>query len=135
MKNIRSVYLSENKVTKIDVVKDLPKIWTLYLAGNPVEDFAPVGQLKWLTSLDLRGCGVEKLDFLKPLTELNYVMLAENKISDLAPLVEMAQGDAQKRFAPFWRLYLYGNPLSEAAKNDQVAELKKLGGRVFLEKP
>ncbi|MFO1062267.1 MAG: leucine-rich repeat domain-containing protein [Pirellulales bacterium] len=135
MKNMRSLYLSDNKVTKIDVVKGLPKVWTLYLAGNKVEDLSPVSELKGLTSLDLRGCNIEKLDFLKPLTELSYVMLAENKIADLAVLVEMAKADATKRFAPFWRLYLYGNPLSDAAKGDQVAELKKIGGRVFLDKP
>lgn len=135
MTNMRSLYLSDNKITKIEVVKGLKKTWTLYLAGNKVEDFAPVGELKWLTSLDLRGCNIEKLDFLKPLTELNYVMLAENKISDLATLVDMAKGDQQKRFAPFWRLYLYDNPLSDKAKGEQVTELKSLGGRVFLEKP
>lgn len=135
MTNMRSLYLSDNKITKIDVVKGLKKTWTLYLAGNKVEDFSPIGELKWLTSLDLRGCNLEKLDFLKPLTELNYVMLAENKITDLSTLVEMAKGDEQKRFAPFWRLYLYDNPLSDKAKTEQVDELKKIGARVFLEKP
>lgn len=135
MKNMRSAYLSDNKITKIDVVKNWTKAWTLYLAGNKIEDFAPVGELRALQSLDLRGCGLEKLDFMKPLSDLKYVMLAENKIADLGTLVEMAKGDSQKRFAPFWRLYLYGNPLSDAAKGEQVAELKKIGGRVFLEKP
>ncbi len=135
MTNMRSLYLSDNKITKIDVVKDLKKVWTLYLAGNKVEDLAPIGELRWLSMLDLRGCQVEKLDFLKSLTELQYVMLAENKISDLSVLVEMAKGDSQKRFAPFWRLYLYDNPLSDKAKNEQVAELKSIGSRVFLEKP
>jgi hypothetical protein len=62
-------------------------------------------------------------------------MLAQNKITDLAPLVEMAKNDKQKRFAPFWRLYLYENPLSDQAKNEQVAELKTMGARIFLEKP
>lgn len=135
MTNMRSLYLSDNKITKIEVVKGLKKTWTLYLAGNKVEDFSPIGELKWLTSLDLRGCNIEKLDFLKPLTELNYVMLAENKITDLSMLVEMAKADQQKRFAPFWRLYLYDNPLGDKAKGEQVAELKSIGGRVFLEKP
>jgi internalin A len=135
MTNMRSLYLSNNKITKIDVVKGLKKTWTLYLAGNKVEDFSPIGELKWLTTLDLSSCNLEKLDFLKPLTELNFVMLAENKLTDLSTLVEMAKADQQKRFAPFWRLYLYDNPLSDKAKSEQVAELKSLGGRVFLEKP
>ena len=48
--------------------------------------------------------------------------------------MSMAKKDfeGQKRFAPFWRIYLKGNPLSDAAKA-QVEELKKYGGRITLE--
>lgn len=134
MTNMRSLYLSDNKITNIAVVKGLTKVWTLYLAGNQVADLAPVGELKWLTSLDLRGCGVMDLKFLKPLTELNYLMLIDNKVTDLTPLVEMAKGDTQRRFSPFWRLYLHGNPLSDAAKEAQLKELKDMGARINLEK-
>ena len=38
----------------------------------------------------------------------------------------------RRRFAPFWRIYLKGNPLGDAAKG-QIEELKKIGGRIFLE--
>lgn len=135
MANMRSLYLSGNKIEKIDVLKALPKVWTLYLAGNPVRDFAPIGQLKWLSSLDLQNCSIEDLSFLKGLTDLNYVMLADNKVKDLGVLVEMANGDKERRFAPFWRLYLAGNPLEDKAKGEQVESLKKLGARIELEKP
>lgn len=134
MTNMRSLYLSENKITNIDVVKGLTKVWTLYLAKNQVADLTPIGELKWLTSLDLRGCGVTDLKFLKPLTELNYLMLIDNNVSDLTTLVEMAKGDTQRRFSPFWRIYLYGNPLSDAAKDTQLKELKEIGARINLEK-
>jgi Leucine-rich repeat (LRR) protein len=134
MSNMRSLYLSENKIEKIDVVKALPKVWTLYLAGNPVKDFTPVGEMKWLTSLDVKNCGVTDLSFLKNLTELNYVMAVDNKIADLGPLVEMANADKDRRFSPFWRLYLAGNPLEDKAKGEQVEALKKLGARIELEK-
>ena len=48
------------------------------------------------------------------------------------PLVEAAQADfeGQKNFAPFLRLYLEGNPLSDAAKNEQLASLKEAGVRI-----
>lgn len=134
MSNMRSLYLSENKIEKIDVIKALPKVWTLYLAGNPVKDFAPVGEMKWLSSLDLQNCGVTDLSFLKGLTELNFVMLVNNKVADLGPLVEMAKADSERRFSPFWRLYLAGNPLSDKAKGEQLEELKKLGARIELDK-
>ena len=59
------------------------------------------------------------------------LMLERNKISDLRPLVKQAKADAEgpKRFAPFLRLYLEGNPLSDAAKSSQLAECKKAGTR------
>jgi hypothetical protein len=43
----------------------------------------------------------------------------------------MAKADIEgpQRFAPYWKLYLGENPLSDAAKG-QVEELKKLGVRV-----
>jgi Leucine-rich repeat (LRR) protein len=137
MTNMRSLYLSQNKIESLAPVAGLNKIWTLYVAENPITDFAPVSQLKWLSSLDVRACNISDLAFLKPLTELNYVMLAENKIADLGVVVEMAQADATgaKRFAPFWRLYLWGNPFSDAANQQQIPALKAAGSKVFTEKP
>jgi len=137
MENMRSLYLSQNSIESLAPIAGLKKVWTLYVAANPIADFAPVSQLKWLSSLDAKGCNISDLSFLKPLTELSYVMLAENKISDLGILVEMAQADAAgaKRFAPFWRLYLYGNPFSDAATQQQIPALKAAGSKVFTEKP
>jgi hypothetical protein len=81
------------------------------VTGNQVEDLAPLGKQ----------------------TDLMLLMLGKNKISDLTPLVNAAKADAAgpKRFAPFLRLYLAGNPLSEAAKKDQVAALKGFGVRIM----
>jgi hypothetical protein len=60
------------------------------------------------------------------------LLVERNKIADLTPLVAAAKADAegQKNFAPFLRLYLEGNPLSDAAKNEQVATLKQAGVRI-----
>ena len=137
MENMRSLYLSQNQIESITPVAGLKKVWTLYIAANPIADFAPVSQLKWLSSFDAKGCNISDLAFLKPLTELSYVMLADNKLTDLSVLVEMAQADAAgaKRFAPFWRLYLWGNPLSDSASQQQLPALKGTGSKVFTEKP
>jgi hypothetical protein len=60
-------------------------------------------------------------------------MLENNQIRDLAPLVDAARKDAEgsKRFAPFLRLYLKGNPLADEAKQKQVEALKSYGVRVM----
>jgi hypothetical protein len=41
-----------------------------------------------------------------------------------------ADADKDKRFAPYLRLYLAGNPLSDDARTKQVPELKKIGVRL-----
>jgi hypothetical protein len=65
-------------------------------------------------------------------TEISKLMLERNKITDLTPLVNWAKADSegQKRFAPFLFLYLKGNPLSDAAKGNQLATLKSFNVRV-----
>ena len=66
------------------------------------------------------------------MTELKYLFLQNNKVEDLGVLVDMASKDADKRFAPFWRVFLKGNPLNDAAKGAQVEALEKSGGKVKL---
>lgn len=65
------------------------------------------------------------------LTELRWTFLDGNQIAEIGPLVEAAKKDAagDKRYAPYWNLYLGGNPLSDASKA-QLAELKAIGVRL-----
>ena len=128
------MYLSNNKVKDLAPLADLEKIWSLSLDGNRVHSLEPLQKMKWLSSLDLRGNGLETLDPLAKLTELKYLVIEGNKIADLSTLVEMATKDAEgeRRFSPFWRIYLAENPLEEEAKK-QIPEIVKLGGRVFEE--
>ena len=131
MTNMRSLYLSGNKIAKVDVLKNLTKIWTLYLDGNPVKDLSVLGQLKWLSSLKLSHCGIEDISFISPLTELKHLDLEGNKLSNVAPLLEMAKKDDEKRFSPFWHIYLTGNPIKPDAP--ELVELAKLGARITIE--
>jgi len=136
MKNLRTLYLTRNKVTDLKPISGLSKIWSLYLAGNKVKDLQPVAKLKWLSTLDLTDTGVSDIKHLAKLTELRYLMLGKNKIKDVSVLVTMAQKDAKgsQRFAPFWRIYLFSNPLDAKKSKQQLADLAKLGGRVNLKK-
>jgi internalin A len=126
--------LSRNKVSDISALAGFKGAVAIYLRDNPVTDLKPLAELKKLQRLDVRGCGLSDLSPLKNLTEWTYLMLDNNKITDIALLVEMAKADAagQKRFAPFWNVYLHGNPLSDAGKA-QVEELKKISPRISME--
>ena len=69
---------------------------------------------------------------LTGMTDLKILILEGNKVVDIAPLVKAAKADADgpKRFAPYLRLYLKDNPLSDAAKGDQLKAVKAAGVRV-----
>jgi Leucine-rich repeat (LRR) protein len=130
--------VSNNQVKDIAPLAGLAKLHALYLTGNPIEDFKPLASLKNIERLDLRGTGISDLSPLAELTEWqSHLFLHGNKITDLSVLVAMAKKDfeGQKRFAPFWKVYLGENPLSDAAKTAQIEELKKYGVRVSLTYP
>ncbi|MBW3543030.1 MAG: leucine-rich repeat domain-containing protein, partial [Planctomycetes bacterium] len=116
-------------------LSELVKLASLDLGKNAIEDIKPLSSLKWLNSLNLKANAITDVSPLTPMTELRYTQLQGNKIADIAPLVEMAKKDAEgpKRFAPYWHLYLAGNPLNEAAAK-HIEELKKIGVRVDTER-
>lgn len=146
--------LSDNQISSVEPLSKLPKLSALYIAGNKISDVAPLAKLERLSSLDLAK---NQISDLKPLTNvgilsllklsdnqisditplakplsLRMLLLENNKLTDLAPFVEAVKKDAEgdKRFAPFLRLYLTGNPLSETAKTSQLEALKGAGVKV-----
>lgn len=133
--NLRSLYLSNNQISNLKPLAKLDRLWSLYLDGNQVADLKPLAGVTRLSSLDLRGNKVKDLAPLADMTELRYLLLDNNQIENLDTLVKMAEADnaGPRRFAPFWRIYLAGNPLSENAQKKQVATLEELGARVFVE--
>jgi len=131
LKNLRSLYLSDNKIKDLQPLAELEKVWSLYLDNNQVKSLKPIAKMKWLSSLDLRQNRLKDLEPLSSLTELKYLAIEKNQISDLSTLLRMAEKDAasEQRFAPFWRIYLADNPLSDEAKA-QLKKIQKLGGRI-----
>lgn len=132
LRNLRTLYLSNNKVRDLSPIASLEKIWSLSLDGNRVASLDPIRKMKWLSSLDVRGNGLSDIKPIVNLSELKYLVIENNQLKELSPLVEMAKADAEgdRRFSPFWRIYLAGNPLEDDAK-ESIAEIVKLGGRVF----
>ncbi|HEY4260833.1 MAG TPA: leucine-rich repeat domain-containing protein, partial [Schlesneria sp.] len=120
-------------VESVAPIAELTKVYSLYLEKNKVSDITPLKALR-LERLDLKDNQVKDVSPLKDMTELRYTFLERNQLSDLSPLVEMAKKDAagERRFAPYWNLYLAGNPLSANFKGE-LAELSKAGVRVKTE--
>jgi internalin A len=146
--------LSNNQIASVEPLGKLTKLSALYIAGNKISDPAPLSGLAKLSSLDLArnqiadikgltNAGVlsllklsdNQISDLTPLSKplsVRLLLLERNKIVDLTPLVTAAKADAEgeKRFAPFLRLYLAGNPLSDGAKSQQIEALKAVGVKI-----
>jgi hypothetical protein len=151
--------LSDNQIVNVEPLGGLAKLSALYLPGNQIVDVAPLAKLERLSSLDLAR---NQITDIKPLTnvgvlsllklsgnqisditplakplQVRMLLLENNKLTDLAPFVAAAWTDAagEKRFAPFLRLYITGNPLSDAAKTTQLDALKGAGVKVDFAVP
>jgi internalin A len=132
LSNLSALYLSGNQISSIEPLGKLSRLASLSLGHNQIRDLSALTQVTKLSTLDLKDNQIEDLNPLTKQTELSLLMLDRNKITDLGPLVSMAKADAEgaKRFAPYLRLYLSGNPLSETAKSSQLSALKGFGVRV-----
>jgi Leucine-rich repeat (LRR) protein len=154
LNKLQYLNLSGNQIRALQPLSAMTKLSALYLAENQIEELAPLAGLAGLSSLDLAKNkimsikplgGIARFSILKlsdnaiedisPATQhppQSMLLVERNKIADLTALVAAAKADAEgrKNFAPFLRLYLEGNPLSEAAKTEQLAALKGAGVRI-----
>ena len=129
---IWALRLSNNQIADIGSLASLTRLSSLSLDHNQVRDLSVLSKITRISTLDLNDNQIEDITPLGKQTELSMLLLERNKIKDLTPLVTAAKADAegQKRFAPYLQLYLAGNPLSDAAKNEQLAALKQCGVRI-----
>jgi hypothetical protein len=130
--NLSALYAGHNKIADVTPLGSLVKLSSLSLPHNQIKDIAALAAVTRLSTLDLSENELKDLTPVTKQTEINLLMLEKNKIGDLAPLVPWAKADAegQKRFAPYLRLYLKGNPLSETAFTKDVPALKGSGVRI-----
>lgn len=137
LKKLAALYLTDNKVASVEPLKDMPKLASLYLGKNQLKSVAPLGTNRWVQNLDLRDNQIEDPAPLAGLTELRFTFLQNNRLTDFGVLIEMAKKDAagEKRFAPYWKLYLDGNPIDAAKRDAQIAALKEQGVRVNWKQP
>src|SRR5262245_925510 len=131
-----ALYLTNNKVSDLTPLAGLTGLSSLALGNNQVKDLAPLAKVTRLNTLELKENQITDLKPLKGQTDLRILMLERNKLTDLTPLVEAVQADAKgdRRWAPYLRLFLAGNPLSDDAKSKQLAALKAAGVRLEEEK-
>ncbi len=130
--SLSSLYLTSNQVGDIAPLGNLSKLASLSLGHNQIRDISALAKVTKITTLELKENQISDITPLAKQTELSLLMLERNQITDLTPLATAAKvdGDGPKRFAPYLRLYVSGNPLSDAARTSQLATLRGYGVRV-----
>jgi Leucine-rich repeat (LRR) protein len=95
----------------------------LYLPRNQIGDLGPLSELAHLVTLNVSDNRIEDIGPLANLEDLSLAVVERNKVKELTPLVRAVSGGGKRVLL---RLYLAGNPLSEAARD----ELRAAGVRV-----
>ena len=130
--NLNSLYLSHNRIKNIDPVVKLPKLWSLYLDNNRLENLHGVHNLGRLDTLcPQQSC--RRYPPLFGLTDLYFLFLENNDIEDLSAckIVER-DSKGERRFSPYLKVYVKGNPLNYGARRGQVDHIKNCGTGFFL---
>ena len=137
LEKLAALYLAENAVTDLGPLKDSKKLTSLDVSKNKITDAGPLAGLPYLSAVTLSGNELTDVTPLAALPDVRFLILEENQIEDLSPLVTAAAEDAAgpRRFAPYLRLYLDGNPLSDAARTEQLPALRDAGVTVDLGEP
>ena len=154
LNKLQYLNLSSNQIRALQPLSAMTKLSALYLAENQIEELAPLGRTGRTVvagsgqeqDREHQAAGRHRAVFgLEAERQRDRRHLAGHATSAAehaagraqqdrrsGALVAAAKADAEgrKNFAPFLRLYLAGNPLSDAAKNEQLAALKGAGVRI-----
>lgn len=131
LESLTSLYMSGNRVADLTPIFGLSKLWSIYFNNNQLTDLSGITQLSRVDTFGLAGNQIEDLTPLAGTVPRNALYLSDNKIQNLEPLLEMFRKDleGEKRFAPYARIYLSGNPLDDQGRR-QLETMKELGLRV-----
>lgn len=132
--NLNSLYLSHNKIEDIAPVVRLPKLWSLYLDNNRLDNISGVYNLRRLSTLSVRNNRIKDISPLFGLTDLYFLFLENNEIEDLGALCMIIDRDHQgeKRFSPYVKIYVKGNPLDYRARRTQLDHIRNCGSKIFF---
>lgn len=89
--DVKSLSLSEKRLTNISPLAQLEQLETLILSENGIRDVKPLSGLVSLAYLDLQKNAVADLTPLAQLQSLSELYLDGNPITDLSPLYQLTQ--------------------------------------------
>ena len=129
---LESLNLMDNRVQDLSPLGGLARLRWLHLADNNVSDIGGISGLSALSTLDLRGNELSDIAPLGSLSRLSWLVLLNNDVSDIRPLVRREIWDLDTGVA---NLYLYRNPLDDAARRRHIPTLESWGIQVHASEP
>jgi len=104
---LRSLFLHQNGISKIEGLDNLQNLVKLNLASNPLKKIENMGSLKNLTTLNIEKClfnSVDNIQEIVKLEKLSVLNISQNNIEEPEIL------DLVKQLPELKVLYLKGNP-------------------------
>jgi Leucine-rich repeat (LRR) protein len=90
MPNLKELRLGYNAIEDIGFLSSLnSEIESLWLQGNPIQDFTPVGSLTSLKHFFNYFNSISKLDFLNGLSSLTTIDISSSGISDISGILDL----------------------------------------------
>ena len=144
LSNMDSLYWLALDGNAIRDLRPLPaSLWHLYLTNNAISDIGVLADLPNLREVRLSGNAIRSLAPLAGLSRLEHVFLNDNRVRVLGPLnleslvelhlrnnaVRSIESLRQKRLA---MVDVRGNPLAEASTNVHAPALREDGTRVLM---
>lgn len=117
LSKLRSVHISQSKLTEIDFLQGATQLISLSLSINDITDLSPLKDLSELMYVSASGNKVADLSPLSNLKKLKRISFYENQISDLSPLKSLENLEA---------LELYNNQVKDLSPLTNLKSLKVL---------
>lgn len=105
------LYLNDNHIEDISVLKEMTSLYTLEIGGNPVSDFSVISNFDYLGELDIsdtkcinlsflnnttglklliaKNLNIENINFVRSLYALEQLTFEHNKITDISSIKEL----------------------------------------------
>ena len=158
--NLKSLYLSDNRLSDISRLAPMTNLIELDLSRNQIQDLAPCQSMLKLENLLLSDNLIQDISFLAELENLRVVDLEQNQVTDVAPLenllnlkrLNLNQNQVQdvvtlKNLSKLEHLYLKQNqvndlmPLTALVKlsqlnlvENQISEIEAVSGLINLKR-
>ncbi len=83
---LQSIDLSDNNITSINIVTNLPELQYVFLTNNNIDDISPLSSLSKLLVVDVSQNDITELPDFSSAKSIEALYISKNKLSDLSSI-------------------------------------------------